>query len=104
MAASNWAASRAQPIDERAHDGVAPYPGGEAREPAQRVVGTGSAASPLDVAVHAIGIGPVGLDGHRAKTLLRDQAPGDRRALLIEFVRPMRGLVQQHDAGLADQF
>ena len=62
---------RAQPADEVEHVGVAPHPGREALEAAQRLARP-SSSSPraADVAVDPVGVGPVGLDGDGGEALL----------------------------------
>ena len=93
----------AEPADEVEDVGVAPHPGRESLESRQRVDGLGVVAATADVAVDAIGVGPVGLDGHGVEALLADQPLGDLRPLPIELVRAVRGLADQHEAGVADQ-
>ncbi len=55
-------------------------------------------------AVDAIGVGPVGLDGDGVESLLTDQALGDLRPFPIELVRAVRGLADQNETGVTDQF
>jgi len=54
------------------------------------------------VAVDAIGVGPVALDRDGAEAALGDQPARDAGARLIELVRAVRGLAQQHEARVAD--
>ena len=93
---------RAQPADEVEHLGVAPHPGREALKAAQRLLGVRVLAGPADVAVDAVGVGPVGLDGDAGETLLLDQPAGDQGALAVELVGAVRGLAEQDEAGVAD--
>ena len=93
----------AEPADEVEHVGVAPHPGRESSEARQRLDGLGVVAAAADVAVDAIGVGPVGLDGHGVEALLADQPLGDLGTLPVELVRAVRGLADQHEAGVADQ-
>ncbi len=58
----------AEPADEVEDVGIAPHPGGESLESRQRVNGLGVVAATADIAVNAIGVGPIGLDGHRVET------------------------------------
>ena len=94
LGASLWLA---QPADEIEHLGVAPHPGREAAEVAQRLLGVGVLGRPVHVAVDAVGVGPVGLDGDRAEAVLVDQPPGDPGPLAVELVRPVRGLADQDE-------
>ena len=94
----------AKPADEVEDVGVAPHPGRESLESRQRVDGLGIVAAAADVAVDAIGVGPVGLDGHGVEPLLADQPLGDLRPLPIKLVRAVRGLADQDETGVADQF
>ena len=93
----------AEPADEVEHVGVAPHPGGEPPEARQRIDGLGVVAAAADVAVDAIGVRPVGLDGDGGEPLLADQPLGDLGALAVELVRPVRRLAEQHEARVADQ-
>jgi hypothetical protein len=52
--------------------------------------------------VHRRGVGPVGLDGDEAESVLLDQAPRDRRPGAIELARAVAGLAQQHDARVGE--
>ena len=58
--------------------GVAPHPGREARKPRSACVAPRVVAGAADVAVDAVGIRPVGLDGDGGEALLLDQPLGDR--------------------------
>jgi len=93
----------AQPTDEVEHIGVAPHPGGKAREAAQGLLGVGVGSCPADMAVDALGVGPVTLDGDGSEAKLADQPLGYACALAVELVRAVAGLAQQHDPCVADQ-
>ena len=93
----------AEPADEVEDVGVAPHPGRESPESRQGVDGLGIVAAAADEAVDAIGVGPVGLDGHGVEALLADQPLGDLRTLAIKLVRAVRRLADQDEAGVADQ-
>ena len=94
---------RAQPADEVEHLGVSPHPGGEALEAAQRLLGIRVLAGPAHIAVHPVGVGPIGLDGDPREALLLDQPACDQGALAVELVAAVGGLSEQHEAGVADQ-
>ena len=91
-----------QPADELADDGVAPHPCREAFEAAQRFFRGGVVAQCPDVAVHPIGVRPVGLGGDGDETLLLDQPLGDLGARLVELVGPVRTLADEHHSGVTD--
>jgi hypothetical protein len=91
-----------EPAHEVEHIGISPHPGGEPLEIGERVDGIHVGSDAAHVAIHAIGIGPVGFDGHRRETSVGDQALGDRRPLPIELVRAVRRLAEKDDLGLAD--
>jgi len=60
------------------------------------------ASGSADIAVHSICIGPISLDSDRSKAVLLDEPFRDECALAVELVRAVRGLTQEHDAGIAD--
>ena len=92
----------AQPVQE-VHDlAVAPHPAREAREVAERGGGVGVVVGAAGPAAGAVGVGPVGLDGHRVKAPLLDQPLRDVGAGGVELVGAVRGLAEQHAAGVAD--
>ncbi len=91
----------AQPVNELQDDRVPPHPDGEAPEAPQRLLGRPVLSDPAYEPVHAVGVGPVGLDGDRAAGALGDQALGDLGTFAIELVRSVRGLADQHEACLA---
>ncbi len=93
----------AQPVDESHHHVVAPHPAGKPDEVAKRVACRRVTARQTDPAVHAIGVGPVGLDGDEIETGALDQRARDLRARLIELVRAVRRFADQHDVGIGDE-
>ena len=92
-----------EPVDELQHRSVPPHPRREAVEVAERVEGRVIVARAAYETVDAVGIGPIGLDGHGGETLLLDQTSSDPCSLGIKLVRPVRGFPQQDEPGLADQ-
>jgi hypothetical protein len=60
-------------------------------------------ASAANVVVDAVGIGPVGLGGHRMKSFLNDEAFGDLGALMVELMCSVRRLPNQYEMGVADR-
>jgi hypothetical protein len=92
----------AEPADEVEDVGVAPHPGGEAEEVAERVDGGRVVAGVLDEAVHAVGVGPVGFDGDGGEAFLFDQPAGEEGAVAVELVRAVGGLADEDVAGVAD--
>ena len=56
----------------------------------------------MDVAVDAIAVGPVPLDGNEAEALLLDQATADPCSPEVILVRAVRRLAEQDVAGIAD--
>ena len=91
----------AQPADEIEHVGVAPHPGGEALEVGQRLRGPGVAPRPSHEAVDAPGVGEVGLGGDAAEAQVDDEPLGQLGSPLVELVGAVRGLADEHDAGVA---
>jgi len=92
-----------KPLDELDHVGVAPHPGWEAPEVGEPFYGIDVVAHAAHIAVDAVSVGPIGLDRHGRKTLLLDQPPGDPGALVVEVVRAVGCLAEQHEARSADQ-
>jgi hypothetical protein len=90
----------ALPLDEGDDVAVAPHPGGEAPEAAERLLRVAVGAAPAHVAVDAIGVGPVGFDGDGVEAVLFDQQLRDARAFGVELVRAVRGFAEQHEAAL----
>ena len=93
---------RAEPADEIEDVGVAPHPGGEAPEAGQRFDGIRVCAGATNVAVHAIGVGPVGFDGDGGEPFLGDQPLRDQRAFPVELVCAVAGFADHHDTCVAD--
>ena len=91
----------AQPADEIEHVGVAPHPGGEALEVGQRLRGPGVAPRPSHEAVDAPGVGEVGLCCDAAEAEVDDEPLGQLGSPLVELVGAVRGLADEHDAGVA---
>jgi 2-methylisocitrate lyase-like PEP mutase family enzyme len=94
---------RAQPAHEIEDVCIPPHPRRKAAKVAQCLLGISIGPEAPHVTVHTIGVRPVCFRRHRGKTLLQDQALGDLRTPSIEFMRPMRGLSNQHVAGAARQ-
>jgi hypothetical protein len=69
--------------------GIAPHPGRESLEVGKRLHGRDLGDHTAHVAVHAIGVGPVGLGRHQGEPLTLDELPRDARALPVELVRAM---------------
>jgi hypothetical protein len=69
----------------------------EAPEVAERRVGVGVGvvARAADEPVDPVGVGPVGLHGHRREPALGDQALRDLGALAVELVRPVGCLAEK---------
>ena len=93
---------RPEPADKIEDVGVAPHPGREATEITERLLGILVDTRASHVPVDAVGVGPVGLDGHGGEALLLDEAPRDERPFAIKLVRPVRRLTEQHDTRVAD--
>ena len=92
----------AQPLDELDHVGVAPHPGRKTPEAGQRFAGVGVVAGAAHVAVHARGVGPIGLDGDGHDAAFRDESLRDPGALAVELVRAVGRLPEEHEARIAD--
>ena len=56
------------------------------------------------VAVDAVRVGPVGLNGDGGESLLGDQPPRDECPLAVELVGAVRRFAEQHDARVANVF
>ena len=54
------------------------------------------------IVVEARDIGPVTLDCHDIEPVPLDESPRDLRPGRIEFMRPVRGLAEQHDPRVAE--
>jgi hypothetical protein len=93
----------AQPADEVEDHRGAPHPGREPLEAAQRRLGRRVLAAAADIAVHPVGVRPVGLDGHGAEPQLLDEPPGHAGPGGVELVGAVGGLADQHEAGVPDQ-
>ena len=93
----------AQPLGELDDHAVAPHPGGEALETAERLFGLFVSALAAHVAVDAVSVRPVGLDGDGVEAFLNDQPLSDFGALAVELVRAVRRLAQKHEARFAHQ-
>src|SRR2546421_12936838 len=93
----------AQPLGELDDDAVAPHPGRKTLEAAERFLRARVRALAAHVAVDAVGVRPVGLDGDGVEALLNDQTFSYLRPLAVELVRAVRSLAQQHEARFADQ-
>src|SRR5439155_10917757 len=94
----------AKPLDELEHDGVTPHPGREAAEAGERIVGGAVVPGAADVAVHAVGIRPVGLGGDRVEAVLVEQALRQLRAQRVELVCSVRPLAEQDEARAGGPF
>jgi hypothetical protein len=94
---------RAEPPDEVEHVGVPPHPRRESLEVTQRIDGVSVGPKATDVAVHAIGVGPVGLRCDRMEALLLDEALRELRAEPIELVGSVRGLSDQDAGSVGDE-
>ena len=93
----------AQPGHEILDHVIAPYPRGEALEPAQRGFGRRVAIVPAHVAVDAECVRPVRLDRHRAEGFLCDQPAREPRTDVVELVCAVARFTDQDDAGVADE-
>jgi hypothetical protein len=92
---------RPQPVDERQDVDVSPHPDREATELAECL----HCRAPFPTAheaVHAIGIGPVGLHCDRVEAALLDEEAGNPGSLAVELVRPVGSLPEEHHARIAD--
>ena len=76
---------------------------GKRRKSDERGVGVGVVRQAHDVAVDAVGVGPVGLDRDGGEAALVDQAPGDAGSLPVELVGAVRGLADQHEPPVAHE-
>src|SRR5207245_1903570 len=75
-----------QPLAEPRHLLVGPHPGRPALEHAQRLPGGGSRVGPaLDVAVEAVTVGPVALDGDKGEAPVADQPLAQGGPPLVEL-------------------
>jgi hypothetical protein len=92
----------AQPFRKSDDLPVGPHPGRPAVVAAQRLLGCRVTQLAMDVAVDAIAVGPVPLDGNEAEALLLDQATADPCSPEVILVRPVRRLAEQDVAGIAD--
>ena len=92
----------AQPSDEVEHVGVAPHPGREALESAERIDRLGVIVCAANVPVDSVGIRPIALDADGVESLLNDQPFGELRPHGIELVRAVRRLADQDDRRVAD--
>src|SRR2546427_4317400 len=76
-----------QPADKVKDVGITPHPGRKTFEIRQGLDALGIVADSTHVAIDAVGVWPIRLDGDRGETLLLDEALGDLGALPIELVR-----------------
>ena len=95
------AVAGAQPADELHHGGVAPHPGGEARETVERLLGAIRSHTVPYVLAHPVRVGPVGLPDDRPESQLVDEALGDARALPIHLVASVGRLAEQYHPRVA---
>ena len=56
----------------------------------------------MDVAVDAVGVGPISLDRDGRKAFLLDKPLRDLGALVVELVRAVGRFAEQHEARVAD--
>ena len=90
----------AQERHELRHLDVAPHPGREAPEVAERLLRGRVVARRAHEAVDPVGVRPVGLDRDGREAALGDQALRDLRALAVELLRAVRRLPDEDEAGL----
>src|SRR4030095_6622585 len=92
-----------QPADKIKYVDITPHPGGEMFEVRQGLDALDIVADPAHVAIDAVGLWPIRLDGHRGETLLLKKALGDLGALPIELVRTVRCRAKQDKASITDE-
>jgi hypothetical protein len=93
----------AEPLEEAHHDPIAPHPAREPHEVGERVVRGQVGPVAAHPSAGARRVRPIRLQRHDAEAARGDERLGDVRARMIELVRPVRGLADQHHAGIADQ-
>ena len=92
----------AKPSNEVENVGVAPHPGGKPFEVAESFTVVSIAWIATNKAIDAIGIRPIGFDGHSRELLFCNQPLRNLRALVVELMRAMRSFANEHKSGIAD--
>ncbi len=95
--------AEAQPFGQLDDFLVGPHPGWPAVEGVQHFVGAGAGVGRvLDVAVDAVAIGPIALDGDEREAFLLDQPAAQRGTPDVILVRTVRCLAEKDTAGFTD--
>src|SRR4051812_48053461 len=93
----------AEPADKIEDIGVAPHPERITSKVFERFFRRSIFSNTANVPVHAICVGEIGFDCDRRKIIFFDQPASDRRTMLIELVRSMRGLAEKDEIRLGAQ-
>jgi len=83
---------------------ISPHPTREPFEIAQGLQCRLIRAATLNVTIDSQGVGPIRFPGNDRESLLLNEPFRYLRPCLIEFMRSMRRLAQQHEFGVTDQF
>lgn len=93
----------AQPAEKRHDDVVAPHPAWEARKAVQRPGRVHLVRLETHPSTGTGRIRPVRFDGHDIEPVLLEEGRREIGPNLVELGGPVRGLADQHDAGVADR-
>jgi hypothetical protein len=92
-----------QPLGQGHHLPVGPHPSRPAVKGVQNLAGAlARAPIALDVAVDAVAVGPVALDGEKGKALFADEALAQSGPPAVVLRGAVGGLAQEDVAGVAD--
>ena len=91
-----------QPLEELDHVGIAPHPRRKPPKVGERFNGKNVVTGSVQVAVDAVGIGPISLDRDGRKAFLLDKPLRDLGALVVKLVRAVGCFAEQHEACVAD--
>src|SRR3954468_13840778 len=91
-----------KPRDEIHNIGVAPHPSGKPLEIAESFTRFSITRISLNKTIDAIGIWPIGFDGHSREVLFCNEPFCNVRALLVELMGTMRRFTNEDNSGVTN--